>query len=50
MGIPVDAQLTVKDHAVEAVASDPGLLFRGAAISYIDRKLRKYLNPNYEES
>jgi hypothetical protein len=46
----VDAQLTVKDHAVVAVASDPGLLFRGAALTYIDRKLRKYLNPNYEES
>ncbi len=49
MGIYFDARVTVKDHAVEAVASDPGLFFRAVAVDYINAKLRKYLHPNYEE-
>ncbi|MGA9522450.1 MAG: polyhydroxyalkanoic acid system family protein [Myxococcaceae bacterium] len=49
MGIYFDARVTVKDGAVEAVASDPGFLFRGAAADYINSKLRKYMHPTYEE-
>ncbi len=49
MGIYFDARVTVKDGAVEAVASDPGFLFRAAAADYINSKLRKYLHPTYEE-
>lgn len=49
MGVSIDARLVVGDHHVEARASDPGFLVRGAALDYVHRKLRKYLNPTYNE-
>jgi hypothetical protein len=49
MGVSIDAELVVGDHEVFATASDPGLLLRGAALDYVGRKLRKYLNPSYED-
>lgn len=45
-GVDIKVLFDVTDRAVVAHASDPGALLRGSAEAYVDRKLRKYLNPN----
>jgi hypothetical protein len=46
MGIPVEADLEVLDHAVSAVATDPGFLFRDKAKKYVQEKLTRALGPS----
>ncbi len=48
MGVPFDGNVVVGDHDVLASTSDPGLLLRGKAVDYVQRKLKKYLHPTYE--
>lgn len=48
-GIDIKAVFTVEDHAVRALAHDPGTMFASAAHGYVNRKLRKYLHPTYDE-
>ena len=49
MGVPINAELVVRDHLVSASASDPGVFLRNAATGYVSGKLRKYLHPSYQE-
>lgn len=48
-GIDINAHFDVTDYAVVGLASDPGWFWRGRATSYVEKKLRKYLHPNYDE-
>ncbi|MBX5483548.1 MAG: polyhydroxyalkanoic acid system family protein [Myxococcaceae bacterium] len=50
MGVEFNGQVVVKDGEVSAETSDPGGVFRSAAIEYVRKKLRKYLNPAYQEN
>lgn len=50
MGVPFNGRVVVTDHQVSAETSDPGTLLRSAAVEYVKNKLRKYLNPSYQES
>jgi hypothetical protein len=45
----VYALLEVTDSCVQAQATDPGLVWRGTGVSYVERKLKKYLHPTYDE-
>lgn len=49
MGVEIDARLVIGEHEVRGQASDPGFLVRNAALDYVQRKLRKYLHPNYAD-
>lgn len=49
MGVRFDGFVVVGDHEVSGTANDPGALFRSAAVDYVQRKLRKYLHPQYAE-
>lgn len=49
LGIDIQAFFDVDEHEVQALARDPGTVLRGTAERYVERKLRKYLNPNYDE-
>ena len=46
MGISIDADLQISDKKVGGEATDPGLLLRGQAKSYLTRKFQAYLDPN----
>jgi hypothetical protein len=48
-GVVVKALLEITDSCVQAVANDPGLVWRGTGVSYVERKLKKYLHPTYDE-
>ena len=48
-GVDFKARLDVDDTCVGGEATDPGGLLRSSARDYVKGKLRKYLNPNYEE-
>jgi hypothetical protein len=45
MGIQMQASVAVQDRAVDGEASDPGLLLRGQARTYLEEKLRWFLDP-----
>jgi hypothetical protein len=49
MGVNFEAELAIEEHSVDGKATDPGFFLRGAATNYINRSLRKYLHPRYEE-
>lgn len=49
LGIDIQALFDVTDHDVLAHASDPGTVLRGSAEAYVEKKLRKYLSPTYDE-
>ena len=49
LGVAIRALFEVDDASVVAMAEDPGTVFSGAARRYVDAKLRKYLNANYQE-
>jgi hypothetical protein len=49
VGVPFQAFLEVTDGAVRCESSDPGALLRGSARDYVQKKLRKYLHPQYAE-
>jgi hypothetical protein len=48
-GIDASGRLVVEPKRVHGVGKDPGLLFRGIGFRYVDKKLRKYLHPNWQE-
>ncbi len=48
-GMTIDAAFDVTDHNVVAVARDPGFIWRGQTENYVERKLKKYLHPEYAE-
>jgi hypothetical protein len=45
MGISIDGHLTVTPQRIDGQASDPGMLLRGQAKKYLDRKFADYLDP-----
>lgn len=49
LGLPVEASFFVRDTDIIGDAKDPGWPLRGQVLSYVDRKLRKYLHPTYAE-
>jgi len=48
-GVAIHALFEVSDSAVFAVARDPGWFWRAHAHSYVERMLKKYLHPTYQE-
>ena len=48
-GIKIQAMFAINDSSVVGFAHDPGWPWRGQVQSYVDRKLKKYLNVNYDE-
>jgi hypothetical protein len=48
-GMEIRARFDVTDSAVTGVAADPGWFWRGKAESYVTRKLKKYLHPEYAD-
>ena len=44
MGIKLDAKLAVSDRNVGGEATDPGMLLRGKARSYLEHKFVSYLD------
>lgn len=48
-GIKIQAMFAINDSNVVGFAHDPGWPWRGQVQSYVDRKLKKYLNVNYDE-
>lgn len=48
-GVEFVGSIRVGKNAVTADATDPGLLKRGIAYAYIDKKLKKYMHPTFKE-
>lgn len=48
-GVEIKAVFSVQEKAVFAMAYDPGTMLASAAQRYVNKKLRKYLHPTYEE-
>lgn len=48
-GIKIQALFTINDSSVVGFAHDPGWPWRGQVQDYVDRKLKKYLNQNYDD-
>lgn len=48
-GVQFVGAIAIQKNMVVANATDPGVFFRGTAYNYIDRKLKKYLHPTYQE-
>ncbi|MBL8915184.1 MAG: hypothetical protein JNM17_31060 [Archangium sp.] len=48
-GIKIEAIFAIDETNVTAFASDPGWPWRGQVIGYVDRKLKKYMHPTYDE-
>lgn len=46
MGVTIDATVSVQPGKVVADGKDPGLMFRGAATSYLKKKFGEYFDPN----
>jgi hypothetical protein len=49
MGIKIQAMFAINDSSVVGFAHDPGWPWRGQVQSYVDRKLKKYLDLNYDD-
>lgn len=45
MGISIDGKLAVEGSRIAGEASDPGMLLRGQAQKYLQRKFSEYLDP-----
>ncbi len=46
MGISLDASFTITDGAIQAEGTDPGMLLRGQAKSYLQKKFTSVLDPS----
>ncbi|ABF85886.1 hypothetical protein MXAN_4137 [Myxococcus xanthus DK 1622] len=46
MGIQMDASFVITDKAVEGEGTDPGMLLRGQAKSYLQKKFGSVLDPS----
>ena len=49
VGVDFHAILEVSDDQVQCESTDPGGMWRNFARDYVAKKLRKYLNPKYQE-
>lgn len=49
LGVKIQALFAIEDSAIVGVATDPGWPLRDQVMSYVDKKLKKYLHPTYEE-
>ena len=45
VGVTIDGKLTVEAGKIAGEASDPGMLLRGQAKKYLERKFSEYLDP-----
>jgi len=45
MGIALEGTMRVLDGKISGAATDPGLLLRGQAKKYVERKFAEYLDP-----
>ncbi|MDP1822099.1 MAG: hypothetical protein Q8L48_02620 [Archangium sp.] len=48
-GIKIQAMFAINDSSVVGFAHDPGWPWRGQVQHYVNRKLKKYLNVNYDD-
>lgn len=48
-GIKIQAMFTINESSVVGFAHDPGWPWRGKVQEYVDGKLKKYLNENYDD-
>jgi hypothetical protein len=48
-GVKVQAMFEISENAVVGFARDPGWPWRGQVSGYVDRKLKKYLSPTYDD-
>ncbi len=48
-GIKIEALFAVSESSVTGFARDPGWPWRGQVMGYVDRKLKKYLHPTYDD-
>ncbi len=48
-GIKIQAMFAINDSSVVGFAHDPGWPWRGKVQEYVDGKLKKYLNANYDD-
>lgn len=46
MGINLDANFTITDGAIQGEGTDPGMLLRGQAKSYLQKKFSTVLDPS----
>lgn len=46
VGVTIDGKLTVESRRIAGEASDPGMLLRGQAKKYLERKFAEYLDSN----
>jgi len=46
MGINLDARFTITDGAIQGEGTDPGMLLRGQAKSYLQKKFSTVLDPS----
>ena len=46
VGVTIDGKLTVEASRIAGEASDPGMLLRGQAKKYLERKFAEYLDTN----
>ncbi len=49
LGIKIQAMFAINDSSVVGFAHDPGWPWRGKVQAYVDGKLKKYLNENYDD-
>jgi hypothetical protein len=45
VGVTIDGRLTVEPSRIAGEANDPGMLLRGQAKKYLERKFAQYLDP-----
>jgi hypothetical protein len=45
VGVTIDGKLTVEASRIAGEANDPGMLLRGQAKKYLERKFSEYLDP-----
>ena len=46
MGVTIDGKLAVEASRIAGEANDPGMLLRGQAKKYLERKFAQYLDPS----
>ena len=46
VGVTIDGKLEVETRRIAGEASDPGMLLRGQAKKYLERKFAEYLDPS----
>jgi hypothetical protein len=49
IGVQIDAYIDVRPDFVGGEGADPGPLMRGMARDYVQKKLQKYMHPQYLE-